>query len=111
MYNPNEGIGRPGRFLIKKFKDKAVNIFTSNENEQVHYSQTSQTAWTLLKCIIKDYDEESGMITIKSLFNEDLFYLNEFKVELVFLIGSNYTDLIGDTVGRRMTAKSKDIMK
>lgn len=112
MYNPNEGIGRVGKFLIRNFKGKAMNIFTSNQNEEIHYSQTAQTSWTLLQCTIEDYDEESGVLTIKSLVSNSLFYLNEFKVELFWEEGAKYSELINDTIGRRGAKKSKrDIVK
>lgn len=102
-------MGQIGKFIIKKFKGKPINIFTSNENEYIHYADTDMFSWTLIKGVVVDYDVESGVITLQSLTSKKLFYLNEFKVELFWDDGVSYQEFIGDTINGRKS-KDRDIM-
>lgn len=103
------GMTRIGKFLIKKFKGKKLDIFTSNENEYVHYADTDMFSWTIVRGILIDYDEESGVLTLETLSSGTHFYLNEFKVELFWQSGLDYGEIIGSTANLNK-GKSKDFM-
>lgn len=100
-----------GKFIVSKFKNKEIEIFTSNENEFVHYSDADALAWTLIKAIVVDYDEESGVITLKSIMNRKIFYIDESKIEMFWEPGFNISECTSNTKRALQGGKkNRDIM-
>lgn len=98
-----------GKFFEKHFKNKEVEIFTSNENEYVHYADTDMFSWTIVKGVFVEYDEDSGILVLEASGSKKRFYLNEWKIELFWEPGFDYREIIGKTI-TGPTKKARDIM-
>lgn len=102
-----------GKFLIKKFKNKEIEIFTGLEAEYIELEQFSTFNRFILRGTLTDYDEETGVITLKSP-NGHIFFLNEFKVELFWEAGTGFELLEAlrsmIRTGKRFDKKDRDFM-
>jgi len=102
-----------GKFLFKKFQGKEVEIFTGMESEYIELDQFSTFNRFILRATVIDYDEECGIITLKSPTGHE-FYLNEFKIELIWEADTGFELL--ETLrsmirtGKDFTRKNRDIM-
>ena len=97
-----------GKFFEKKFKNKEVEVFTSNENEYIHYADTDMFSWTIITGIFIEYDEESGVLVFETN-NKKRFYLNEFKIELFWEPGFDYRSVITTSINGP-SKKKRDFM-
>ena len=102
-----------GKFIIGKFKDKEVELFTGLESEYIELEQFSTFNRFIIRSVVKDYDEETGTLTLEDLRGRT-FYLNEFKIELFWEADSGFELL--ETLrsmiqtGKSFNKKYRDIM-
>lgn len=101
-------MAKPGKFILNNFKGQSIEVFTSNENEYVHYSDTDLFSWTIIRGIVSAYDEDTGILTLKSLDKGLEFYLNEYNIHLFWKAGLDYRDMIRPTING--LKKDRDIM-
>lgn len=102
-----------GKFIIKKFKNKDIEIFTGMESEYIELEQFSTFNRFILCATVRDYDEETGILTLESP-DGYIFYLNEFKVELFWDAKSDFELLKAlrsmIRTGKTFNKKDRDFM-
>ena len=98
-----------GRFIIKHFKDKEIEMFTNNESETINYADSNNFSWTIIVGKVVDYDDESGTIILEGP-DHKRFYVNEYSVLLFWEPGFDIRNCAKAT--RNMTNKKidRDIM-
>lgn len=104
---------KTGRFIFNNFRDMQVVLYTGDQQDWMKYQDNDAMAYVLVVGIVVDYDDDCGILTLKSKDNE-IFYIVEDAISMFwdakskFNLMANTTSTIG--YGKRWLNKNKDIM-
>jgi len=90
-------MSKPGLFIIKKFRGKEIEIWTSHEGEVIKYNDTDTYSWCVITGIVIEYDKETDILTLATK-NGDLLYLNSDNIESFWQPGINIRDFTKNTM-------------
>ena len=103
---------RNGKFIQKHFKNKKIEIYTGDESSWLSYFDHDMMNHSLIIGTVKDFDEDSGIITLLSETNK-IFYMSEDNIVMFWEAekGFNLRDTTSTVIktGKKPT-KNKDIM-
>ena len=92
-----------GKFIASKFMDKKLEIFIGLENEWLAYADGDVQAYTIIVATPIEYDEESGILTLRNDQNQK-FYMNEETISMFWEADSGFR-LIENTSSTMRTGK------
>jgi hypothetical protein len=103
-----------GLFLKNNFQDKLIEIHTRDATEWVSYSDADAISYTIILAYCRDYDDESGVLTMESVDNK-IFYMGEENVNFFCDAeeGFNVNNTMKSTIqsgNRWNNKKHRDIM-
>lgn len=104
-----------GIFLKKHFQDKKLELYVGDKGDWYHYSDNESMSYVLIISIFKDYDEESGVVTLLSETGHT-FWVSEDKIEMFWEHGKRFDIMKTSTSTIRsghsiLKNKQRDIMK
>lgn len=104
-----------GKFIGRKLLDKKLEMFIGLDNEWLSYADGDVQAYTIIVATPKEYDEDSGVLTMQNDLGQT-FFMHEDVIQMFWLSGSGFT-LIENTsstirTGKQWlgTKKDRDIM-
>ena len=100
----------PGQFIINHFKNKEIEMWTSNENENIHYADSDSFSWCIIVGKVIDYDVVTGILVLESLATKRKFFINEFKIEMFWEPGFDIRECTTASLRSLKKNNSKDIM-
>jgi hypothetical protein len=106
-------MSKTGLFLLENFKNIPIEIQVKQDYEWLNYSDSSLMNKVVISAVLIDYDEDSGVITLRSPASNKIFYLPEDHIEMFWEAGFNVLECINTSLngGNRMKKKkNRDIM-
>lgn len=101
-------MSKPGKFLIKYFKDREIEIWTSNEAELIKYNDSDLYTWTIFTGTLVGYDEDSGILVLETP-DKYKFFLNEWQVHCFWQPGADVRTFTKSTINGSKP-KKRDIV-
>jgi hypothetical protein len=103
-----------GKFLKKNLQDQKLEIYVGDEADWFSYADNDSMSYVLIVGTFKDYDAESGVLTMISEQGKE-FYIAEEKIEMFWKAGDNFNimDTTTSTIRsgkNRLKSKDRDIM-
>lgn len=83
----NFSVNKPGRFIVKKFKDQKIELFLDMQSEDLVLDQFSTYNKLIMVGTVLGYDEDSGVLTLRA-DNGD-FYISEDHIKMFWKPGFN----------------------
>jgi len=102
-----------GKFLEKRFKNKEVHLYSGMDREWITYADSSMINGTVVTGIFSEYDEECGVLIMKTLNQSGELYISEDSIEMFWAPGFKIlenTITIMNTGQRVFNGKNRDIM-
>lgn len=99
-----------GKFIYKYLKGKSIDMYIGDQAESLNYSDTDMSSYAVLVGVVKDYDEDSGIITLISEQGR-VFYVAEVKVGVFWESDSSFNILEVTKSTLRNSKNGKDRMK
>jgi len=103
-----------GKFIEKHLQNQKIELFVGDESDWYSYADNDSMSYVLIVATFKDYDEESGVLTMISEQGYE-FYIAENKIEMFWKSGNNFNimDTTTSTIRsgkKRLKGKNRDIM-
>jgi hypothetical protein len=103
-----------GKFMKKHLKNKKLELYVGDEADWYSYADNDSMSYVLIRGFFKDYDDESGVITMQSEAGR-IFWIAEEKIEMFWEAdqGFNILETTTSTVrsGKQwLKKKNRDIM-
>ena len=104
-----------GKFMKKYLQDQKLEIYVGDESDWLSYADNDSMSYVLVIGTFKDYDEDSGVITLISETNHT-FWIGEEKIEMFWKADTNFNIMETTTSTVRSgkqflkKAKNRDIM-
>jgi hypothetical protein len=102
-----------GKFIFNKFKGKHIEFTLDRASEWVEYSDHTAINETIMSGTVLEYDEDSGVITLATIEENDVFYVSEESISVFWEHGKfqllKHTGNMLNT-GRKYIKKDRDIM-
>jgi len=94
-----------GRFISKHLMNKKLELFVNLDSEWLSYADGDAQSYTILIGTPINYDEESGVITLKNDIGQ-IFYMCEEFIELFYVANSGFK-LLDNTTSTIRTGKKR----
>ena len=103
-----------GKFMKKHMQAKKIEFYVGDEQDRYSYADNDAMSYVLIVGTFKDYDAESGVITMTAETGHE-FYLAESKIDMFWLSGNNFNimDTSTSTIRsgkKRLKSKKRDII-
>jgi len=96
-----------GKFISKHLMNQKLELFVNLDSEWLSYADGDAQSYTILIGTPINYDEDSGVITLKNDLNQ-VFYVAEQFVELFYVSGSGFK-LLDNTTSTIRTGKKRKV--
>ena len=103
-----------GKFMKKHLQDKKLEFYVGDEADWFSYADNDAMSYVLIVGIFKDYDEDSGVITMIAETGHT-FWIAEEKIEMFWLSGNRFDIMKTSTStirsgSNKLKKKNRDIM-
>lgn len=106
----NFSVNKPGRFIIKKFKNQEIELFLDMASEDLVLDQFSTYNKLIMVGVVTEYDEDAGVLTLKA--DKGDFYISEDHIKMFWRPGFKMLDASKKMIetGKRRNSDNRDIM-
>jgi len=100
-----------GKFMKKNMQDQRIELFVGEHREWVAYSEWNAISHIIVVGTFKDYDEDSGIITMVADTGHT-FYISDEKIEMFWKADSGFDLILSSTATVKTSKgnKNRDIM-
>lgn len=104
-------MAKQGKFIGENLMNQQLELFIRLDSEWLAYQDGDAQSYTILLATPKEYDEESGILTMEGI-SGNTFYLAEGCIDMFWVAGSGFK--LGNnstsTIRPQRGQKKRDIM-